>query len=340
MHMFRSSFAILLITGILVTGCNPDDPEISESIAGNRVTSIHIDAEGIRWFATENGLSAWDGSEWKNYTSVDGLPAARIRDMADRNNSSGSQLLVGTDQGAGIAEKVRNLIQSVEIWFASNSGLAGDSISSVMHDHQDVTWFGTGQGVSAQRGSQWLDGDENYFIKDFVITAIAPGPDSISFVCLTGLGIALMNPSVDAVTTVTYYSWPYSPLPSYNITSIYVKDYHHQWIGTDSGLAFHGNFDPKKEWEFFFEEDGLVNNHVMSVQGDGNGITWIGTVNGVSRYDGENWTSYGTGDGLAGDTVFSIAMDHDGSVWFGTNQGASHFNGTTWTNYQCSCQSD
>lgn len=339
--MARWNIGMMLAIGILAVSCGPDDPEISESIAGNRVTSVHIDAEGIRWFATENGLSAWDGSVWKNYTSVDGLPAARIRDMADRINDSGGQLLIGTEQGAGIAEKVRNLIQSVEIWFTSNSGLAGDSITSLMQDHGEVTWFGTGEGVSAQRGNQWLDGDENYFIKDYLITDMAPGPDSISFICLSGLGIALMNPTVDAVTTVTYYQWPFSPLPSYNITSIYVEDYHNQWIGTDSGLAFHGNFDPKKEWEFYFEEDGLVHNHVMSLQGDGNGVTWIGTARGVSMYDGANWTSYGTEDGLAGDTVFSIAMDHDGSVWFGTNEGASHFDGSTWTNYtKCTCQPD
>ena len=339
--MVKWNIRALLIIGMVVFSCDREEPEIAESIAGNRVTSIYIDAEGIRWFATENGLSAWDGSVWKNYTPEDGLPAAQIRDIAERLNHAGGQLLIGTEQGAGIVEKVRNLIQSVELWFTSNSGLAGDSITALMHDHEDVTWFGTGEGISVQRGNQWLEGEENSFLKDYVITDIAPGPDTISFVCFSGLGIALMNPSVDAVTTVTYYQWPFSPLPSDNIEAIYVEDYHHQWIGTDNGLAFHGNFDPKQMWELYDEEDGLVNNHVLSIQGDGNGVIWIGTVNGISRFDGEDWTNYGVEDGLAGDTVFSIAVDHDGSVWFGTNDGASLFDGSSWINYsKCTCPPD
>jgi ligand-binding sensor domain-containing protein len=143
-----------------------------------------------------------------------------------------------------------------------------------------------------------------------------------------------MNSGVDAVTTVTYYEWPFSPLPSDNVQAIYIENYHHQWIGTDKGLAFHGNFDPKQEWELFYEQDGLINNNVFSVRGDGHGITWIGTAAGVSMYDGEEWTSYTVQDGLAGDSVFCIAMDPDGSVWFGTNFGASNFNGTTWTTFR------
>ena len=81
------------------------------------------------------------------------------------------------------------------------------------------------------------------------------------------------------------------------------------------------------------EQDGLINNNVLSVRGDGNGITWIGTAAGVSRYDGEEWINYTVQDGLAGDSVFCVAMDPNGSVWFGTNFGASNFNGTTWTNF-------
>ena len=332
--MTRKYFIILLSFSVLTSCCDKDEPVIQENIAGNRVTSIYIDGDGIKWFGTENGLSAYDGSTFTNYGVKDGLPENQINDISGRKSGTGSQILIATRKGAGILDKVGNLIQSIQIFLASNSGLAGDRVTSLTHDNKNVTWYGTEGGISIEYEGNWMDSDNNDLIKEYEITDIAPGPDSISFICLSGRGVALMNPGIDAVTTVTYYEWPYSPLPSDKVQAIYIENYHHQWIGTDEGLAFHGNFDPKQEWELFYEQDGLINNNVLSVRGDGQGITWIGTAAGVSRYDGEEWTNYTVQDGMAGDSVFCIAMDPDGSVWFGTNFGASKFDGTTWTTFR------
>ena len=332
--MFRKYLFILVSLIILTWSCKKDEPEIRDNIAGNRITSVYIDEDGIKWFGTENGLSAYDGSNFKNYAIEDGLPENHINDISGRKDGTGFQLLIASRKGAGILHKVSNLIQSIQILLSSNSGLAGDRITSIAHDNDDVTWFGTDGGISIQYEGYWMDSDENDLIKQYPITDIAPGPDSIAFICLSGRGVALMNPGVDAVTTVTYYEWPFSPLPSDNVQAIYIENYHHQWIGTDKGLAFHGNFDPKQEWEHFYEQDGLINNNVLSVRGDGTGVTWIGTAAGVSRYDGQDWINYTAEQGLAGDSVYCIAIDPDGSVWLGTNFGASNFNGTTWTTFR------
>ena len=334
-YLLYRKYILFLLVLFIFTGCSDNnEPVVQEKIAGNQVTSIYIDDEGIRWFGTENGLSAYDGSTWTNYAVEDGLPENQINDINGRKNGAGSQLLIATGKGAGIIDKINNLVQSIQILLSSNSGLAGDIITSLSHDNENVTWYGTDGGISIQHEGNWMDSDENDLIKQYTITDIAAGPDSIAFICLSGRGVALMNPEVDAVTTVTYYEWPFSPLPSDNVQAIYIENYHHQWIGTDEGLAFHGNFDPKQQWELFYEQDGLINNNVLSVRGDGQGVTWIGTAAGVSRYDGEEWTSYTVQDGLAGDSVFCIATDPNGSVWFGTNFGASNFNGSTWTTFR------
>ena len=327
---------IVLLSCFVFTGCHDqkDEPQVQGSIAGNRITSIYIDEGGIKWFGTENGLSAYDGETFTNYTVADGLPENQINDIDARGSGTGSQLMVATGRGAGMLDRTGSLIRSISLFLSSNSGLAGDRVTSLIHDRENVTWFGTDGGVSVQFEGNWMDCEENDLIREYEITDMAAGPDSISFVCLSGKGVALMDPGVDAVTTVTYYEWPFSPLPSDNVQAIYIENYHYQWIGTDEGLAFHGNFDPKQQWELFSEEDGLINNHVLSVRGDGTGITWIGTAAGVSRYDGEAWTSYSVLDGLAGDSVFCIAIDPDGSVWFGTQNGASNFNGTDWKNFR------
>jgi ligand-binding sensor domain-containing protein len=51
---------------------------------------------------------------------------------------------------------------------------------------------------------------------------------------------------------------------------------------------------------------------------------WISNWGGgVSKFDGNTWTSYTTADGLADNKVWSITIDHQGNKWFGTNNGVS-----------------
>jgi len=62
-------------------------------------------------------------------------------------------------------------------------------------------------------------------------------------------------------------------------------------------------------------------------------VLWFGTADGVSRFDGQTWTTYTEEDGLADNSVYAIAVDADGTLWFGTADGVSRFDGQTWTTY-------
>lgn len=45
-----------------------------DGLAGSTVYSICQDKDGFMWFGTENGLSRFDGTHFKNFTIKDGLP--------------------------------------------------------------------------------------------------------------------------------------------------------------------------------------------------------------------------------------------------------------------------
>ena len=45
-----------------------------DGLAGSTVYDVVQDKDGFIWFATENGLSRFDGKYFKNYTVKDGLP--------------------------------------------------------------------------------------------------------------------------------------------------------------------------------------------------------------------------------------------------------------------------
>lgn len=68
-------------------------------------------------------------------------------------------------------------------------------------------------------------------------------------------------------------------------------------------------------------------NFVSSVAVAFDGAVWFGTDGlGVSRFDGETWTTFTVLDGLASNNILAIAPVSDGSLLFATaGAGVSHY---------------
>jgi signal transduction histidine kinase/CheY-like chemotaxis protein/streptogramin lyase len=68
-------------------------------------------------------------------------------------------------------------------------------------------------------------------------------------------------------------------------------------------------------------EQGLGNLVVTALRQDRQGYLWVGTENGLYRFDGHRFRRYSTADGLPGDIVTGLAEGPDESLWVGTNKG-------------------
>jgi len=81
--------------------------------------------------------------------------------------------------------------------------------------------------------------------------------------------------------------------------------------------------------------DGLIDNSVNCISIDGNNNIWIGTQNGISKFDGTTWTSYTNAidSGIVNNTINAICALSNGNIWIGTDFGASLYDGNTWTPY-------
>ena len=66
----------------------------------------------------------------------------------------------------------------------------------------------------------------------------------------------------------------------------------------------------------YTKEQGLAGNIAYSITQDHQGFIWIGTENGVSRYDGHSFTNFTTDDGLTDNEVLQVICDSKGRVWF------------------------
>src|SRR5215510_1320010 len=67
--------------------------------------------------------------------------------------------------------------------------------------------------------------------------------------------------------------------------------------------------------------DGLVANPVRCIYQDTKGFMWIGTFDGLSRYDGYKFTNYTNANGLSHNFINSIIEVND-KLLIGENNGA------------------
>lgn len=94
------------------------------------------------------------------------------------------------------------------------------------------------------------------------------------------------------------------------------------------GLTFHGysqHYDLRKY------SDELAHSYVYSIIQDNNGYLWIGTDNGLSRFDGISFRSFTTRDSLA-DNFITCSFKNGNDLWFGHMNGMlTHCNGEKFT---------
>jgi ligand-binding sensor domain-containing protein/serine phosphatase RsbU (regulator of sigma subunit) len=77
----------------------------------------------------------------------------------------------------------------------------------------------------------------------------------------------------------------------------------------------------------FTPEDGLSQSYVYSIIQDVHGYLWVGTGNGLSRYNGFIFETFSSSDSLANSFITCSISDGE-SLWFGhSNGGLSYYNG-------------
>ena len=82
----------------------------------------------------------------------------------------------------------------------------------------------------------------------------------------------------------------------------------------------------------YLKKDGLLSDTVMGVARDRDGILWIGTPNGLTRWDGRDFTRYPVSEGFPQD-VTAIVQDRHGALWFGGINGLTSLAGGRFTHY-------
>jgi diguanylate cyclase (GGDEF)-like protein len=96
------------------------------------------------------------------------------------------------------------------------------------------------------------------------------------------------------------------------------------WRRAAAGLALLFGFTSlcdAQRYSFREYNQGLGNLNITALQQDRVGYLWVGTQNGLYRYDGSQFQRYGAPEGIPDRIIDDIFVGLDGTLWVGTTTG-------------------
>jgi ligand-binding sensor domain-containing protein len=259
-------------------------------------------------FIPGQGLAKFEQGRWMTYTveSTNGeLPGdsihAALFDRADNlwlavaANETVSDTVELEDVGV-----VRFDGQNWQTFTVTNTngGLADDSVRDIFEDDGGNLWFATLDGLSRYDGQTWeVVADKDDLGAEGVARVFQDSQNRL------WVGLFDFEDGVGVPRGVAR-SAP---------------------VGADGTVA---------GWQTFTEADGLGHDFVLTMAEDGKGNIWLGTVNGVSRFDGENWETFDTENSdLPGDIVYQVIAGYEGQMWAATDGGAAKYVEGQWQSF-------
>lgn len=85
---------------------------------------------------------------------------------------------------------------------------------------------------------------------------------------------------------------------------------------------------PDLLFDRFSSKEGLPDNRIRSIFQDSKGYLWIGTMNGIGKYDGYSFKKYynqNDPSSVSGNWAFAICEDAEHNIWIGTLNGLNVF---------------
>jgi signal transduction histidine kinase/ligand-binding sensor domain-containing protein len=88
------------------------------------------------------------------------------------------------------------------------------------------------------------------------------------------------------------------------------------------------------EFIIFSKDRGeLPSNSITALAAGRDGVLWIGTANGLTRYQNKHFQAYSTKDGLPDNGISALLEDHAGALWIVAGNYLSRFEDGKFTNF-------
>lgn len=227
--------------------------------------TIEIDAQNNKWLGSSSGVVKYDGTNWTNYTTANGLASNFVLSIAI--DTQGNKWF-GTTGGVSKFDGTN--------WtnYTTANGLISNYVLSIVIDPQGNKWFGTTAGVSKFDGATW----SSYPLNGGYVWSMAIDTEGNLW-----LGTESGVIKFDGANWITY---SISDGLAHNVVrSIAIDSEGNKWFGTLGGVS---KFDGVNWTTYNTTNSTLSNNVIYSIAIDEQGCKWFATDAGITKFWGSN----------------------------------------------------
>jgi signal transduction histidine kinase/ligand-binding sensor domain-containing protein/CheY-like chemotaxis protein len=326
-----------------------------EGLVHNTVGNVLADRQGVLWFATIGGVSRYEGGQFTNLTTRHGLPHNRVRQVFEDREGA---IWFATEGGASrYADGHFNTLTDRE-------GLISADIQHISQSTDGALWFATTSGISRYQGQEILNFDLHDGLAFDLSRAVHQSGEGMIW-CATEGGLSRYDNGRLATFTRA------DGLLSDRIFSLHMQEDGLLWVGTDQGLMrceaqrfrpleqesslglyqilgirpglggslwFMTNsgiwrYENQRLSSFFLEPTTYFTS--WGLHQDQDGVLWVSVVSkqGLTRYEGGQFTTLTANEGLLNEAITDIHRDQRGVLWVGTYGGLSHYDGKRFASF-------
>lgn len=327
-----------------------NDPWDADSLSTDHVRALFQDRDGNLWIGTEGkgvNLLAPNYKPFIRYRAATpttpGLSNPFVMSLyVDRKG----EVWAGT-LGGGVN---RLNLQTGRLTVyrhdpANPRSLSSDTIYGIFADRRGTIWVGTAnEGLNRWDPATQLftryqnDLTDPHSLSNNSIYAVYEDRQGRLWVGTNGGGLNLLERETGQFTHYRYDPADPTSLSNDRVTQIYEDSTGSLWIGTAGGGLNRLVWDTGSASAHFVryqnvpgEPQTLSSDVVFTLLEDTTGALWVGTAEGLNRFQRETgtFTHYGERDGLPSSLVACIREDAQGNLWLSTGRGLARFDPRT-----------
>jgi ligand-binding sensor domain-containing protein len=272
------------------------------------VTSFAVVNNSV-WYATEAGLYSQDitrGVKPMEYSTIASVPSAGVSVLAvDATNN----IWIGTASGA-----VQKSNSGFKL-FNTENGLSDNTVNAILPLKNGKIWVGTNNGACVYQAGAWTTYSSAQGLAGDEVRACAVDKNGTVW-----LGT---NKGISSFDGTTWTSHTMNNGLSWNDTKAIACDPRNGNVWAAVGDKDINCYEVKnKAWKVFME----VGAEIRCIMVDTQGRVWIGTADGLMKFNGDEWVSDPQKIGITANKAAAMFRDEQGNLWFGMETGVLKLN--------------
>ncbi|HEY2014321.1 MAG TPA: two-component regulator propeller domain-containing protein, partial [Bryobacteraceae bacterium] len=267
-------------------------------LPANSITALASASDGTLWIGTSNGLTRYRDSQFRTYTTKQGLPDDAITALYEDHGGT-LWIVAGIYLSRFEDGKFTN--------FAPGKNFPVTSVRNIGEDQYHDLWVAGFSAVVKMSGGKFTEVIDPQTLNGDIITSMVCDRENNLWM---GGSAGILERTPEG--KLRRFRVP-NGLPADLVRALWIDRDGNLWAGTNSGIA---RLDGDR---FVTPQEGGNRDRdaVRCLFEDREGNLWVGANSGLTRYRDDILTVYGKTEGLPSDEPNVVFQDHAGRIWVG-----------------------